>query len=390
MRTKNRVVVAVACLLGCCASAVAGDLIQRKDGSFMPPLKGGGSTPTSSDFEASNYQVIDATIDEVLVHQVIAGKNQKLNMKSADVLEIWLEQRDYPPEWKQAVELANAGNNKDAAKIFRAIAETKQIPIHPVVRQKAWLFCARSLRNQGLVNDADAAYESLLKAFPTTFYTRSLWGDRWQMWMDAGNEEKALAAIDQLLKLPGVTDADKLEAEFARITIALRKAVAAKDTGAIQKCLDGYKTIANDTQGRPDLASVNNLAKIGQGNCFLELNNVAGAKGIFEDLSQRGTSNAVLAAAWSGLGETWFKDNNVKGFKEAQRCFLRASLLYDEGAPGEVVAKALYYAGECFYRLQEGEDWKLRARKELAACYNRFPNSPWAAQARKLWQAIPK
>jgi hypothetical protein len=64
--------------------------------------------------------------------------------------------------------------------------------------------------------------------------------------------------------------------------------------------------------------------------------------------------------------------------------------MYDDGAPGDIVAKALFYAGDCFFRLQEGDDWKVRAKRELQTCISRFPKSPWADQARRLWQSIPK
>jgi len=386
MRPMNCAAVVVAAVLGCAAVARGGDLIQKRDGSFTPSIK--GESPSAADYEASTWQVLDATIDEIRTTLTAGGKAVPQTLKASDSADIWLEPRDYPSQWKEASDLSAAGNNKRAADLYRAIGAAAQV--HPVVRQKALLFAARAVWNSGDTVGADAAYDALLKTFPTSYYTRSVWKDRWQMWMDGGNEEKAKAAIDQLLKLPGVTEADQLEARLALNTIAFRKAVAAKDVPGIQKALDEYKAIAQLTQGKKEMASVSALARIGQANCLLALGKTGEARAIFEDLAERGTENAVLAAAWNGLGECWYKDNNPKGWAEARRCFLRTSLMYDEGTPGDVVAKALYFAGDCFFRLQDSEAWRDNAKKELQSCISRFPKSPWADQSRKLWNSIPK
>jgi hypothetical protein len=394
MRSANRVAVdaavAVALLVACSQAALAGDFLQRKDGTFTPAIK--GDIPEPADYEASTWQVRDANIDEIPYTMLVNGKAVAQTFKSADVMEIWPEPKKFPqPVWKDANSMDQIGDHVHASEKFRSIGMSKQV--HPVVRQKAFLCAGRSLAAIGdakSVAAADAVYEELLKEFPTSFYSRALGRERWQMWMDAGNEEKAKAAIDWLLKLPGVTDSDKLEARFALNTIALRKCVVAKDTAGIQKCLDEYKAIASETTGKKDLAIVNALARIGQGNCLLELSKATDARVIFEDISEHGTGNPVLAAAFNGLGECWFRQNDVKGYIEARRCFLRTVLLYSDGTPGDMVARALYYAGECFFRIQDnGDTWKDRARENLKSCYSRFPSSPWADRAKKLYLSIP-
>lgn len=386
MRSVNSAAVAAAVLLACAQAALAGDFVQRKDGSYTPAIKGDSPDPT--DFDASTWQVVDASIDEISYTIQVNGKAMAQKLKAADVMEVVLDPRKYPqPHWKDAASLDQSGDHVNAAAKFRAIGMAKQV--HPVVRQKALLNAARSLAAIGdakSVAAADAAYDELLKEFPTTFYSRALGRDRWQMWMDAGNEEKAKAAIDWLLKLPGVTEADTLEARFALNTIALRRCVAAKDQGGIQKCLDEYKAIAAGAAGK----SVKNLALIGQGNCLLELGKTTDARVIFEDISENGSGNSLLAAAFNGLGECWYRQGDVKGFIEARRCFLRTVLLYSDGTAGELVARALYCAGDCFLRVQDGGDaWKDRARENLHSCYSRFPNSPWADRARKLYPSVP-
>lgn len=377
-------------VLGCAASAHAGDLVQKKDGTFNPPTKGGGS-PAAADFEGSNWQITDATIEEI-TYSIPIGNPPKpafQKLKASEVMDIYLEPKDYPQHWKEAVEAMTNGDYKRAADLFRAIGEEARV--HKVVRQRAFLYAARALRDWGKVADADQAYDRLLAAFKDTFYARSLWKDRAGMWMDAGDEPRARSAAEKLMTLPGVSDSDKQETTFLVVTIDFRKAVTAKDQAGIQKALDAFKDIAGVTQGKKDLASVNALARIGQGNCLLELGKATEAKGIFEEISQaKGNEKAVDAAAFAGLGECWYRQGDAKGWEEARRCFLRTSLLYAEGASADLVARALYYAGDCFHRLQDSEDWKDRARRELDDCRRRFPTSTWADKAKKLLQAVPR
>ncbi len=394
MRSTRSVAAVAVALLACSASAVAGDYIQRKDGSFSPAFKGSTARPeAATDFDGSDWQVLDADIGSILYAITVGGKKQTQKMAAAEVTEIYLEPKDYPALWREADAAFKAGDWANAAAKFRAIGDEKGEKSHPVVRQQALLRAARAAGGPGdrkAVAAADAAYDYLLKSFPQTFYTRSVWKDRWIMFIDANLEDKAKEAIDQLLKLPGVTDSDRLEARFASTTINLRKAVAAKDASGIQKCLDEFKALSGETSGKKDLASVNALARIGMGNCMLELGNAGEAKGIFDEMTQReGFDNAVNAAAFNGLGECWFRQNDPKdnkGLLEARRCFLRTQMLYADGASSDVVAKAIYYTGECFYRLGDA----VRARAELSSCIARFPSSPWAEKANKLRINIPK
>jgi len=389
MRSTRSAVFAAAALLACSAAAVAGDFIQRKDGSWSPAFKG-GTPEAAADFDASDWQVLDADIDSVLYSIPVGGKMQPQKMASTEVMSILLEPKDYPAMWKEAMNAFQAGDWNGAAAKFHAIGDDKTGKVNPIVRQQALLRAARASGAPGdkkALLAADAGYEYLLKLYPKSFFTRNVWKDRWVLFNDAGMEDKARDAIDQLLKLAGVTDFDKLEARFALTTINLRKAAAAKDTAAIQKCLEEYKALAGETTGKKDLASINALARIGLGNCMLELGNATDARGIFDEMTQReGLTNDVNAAAFNGLGECWYRQNDAKGWTEALRCFLRTHTLYADGASPDAVAKALCFSGDCFARLGDA----ARAKQELLSCIGRFPNSPWANLAKKILGNLPK
>jgi tetratricopeptide (TPR) repeat protein len=387
MHTARRAPVVAAALLLAAASAAAGDFVQNRDGTFNPPIK--GTHPSAEDFESSNWQILDATAEEISYTLTMAGGKQVAQKhKAAGVADIILEPKDYPPAWKEANEALASGNARRAAELFAAIGAEKRV--HAVVRQKALLKCAQAIRTTGDLPAADAAYDRLLAAFPSTFYVRNVWGDRWEMWMDAGNEDKAKAAIAEYLKLPGITEGGKLEARYATITIDLKKAITAKDKGGIQKCLDQFKSLTTETAGKADLANVNLMARLGQARCLLETDMVADAKGLYLDAAERSKENAAAAAAFNGLGECFFRENTPKGFEEARRCFLRTVTMYADGASPDEVARALYFAGECFFRLQDTEDWKDRARRELNECGRRFGGSEWAKRAARLLPNIPK
>lgn len=378
--------IVVASIAAFACAAAGGDVVQKKDGTFNPAVK--GETPTQSDYDASNWQVLDADTDVVKYQLNVGGKVVLQTLKSIDVMEIWLEPKDYPGLWKDAVNAMASGNYQGAAQAFQSIgAEAK---VHPVVRQKALLFAARSFASWGKPTEADAAFDALFKAFPKSFYTMAVWKERSQMWMDANKEEKARAAADTLVKLPGVSDGDKLEADFLLVTIEYRKAAAAGDKAAIKTCLDKFKALAQQTAGRPGQAGVNALAQIGTANCLLELGSVGEAKAIFDAISTTAREAPVCAAAFNGLGDCWFRQNNKDGWVEARRCFLRTSLLYTEGTSSDQIAKALYYAAECFTRLQDTEKWGWAAKQEAQDCIRRFPTSPWAQKARVLLQGLPK
>ena len=379
-RNRSAGVAAALLLLGGASSALAGDYVQKKDGSFQPPLK--SQTPSAQDYEASSWNILDANLNQVSYQLTLNNRpiNQKMN--AAEVSDIWLAPERYPPRWKDASDALAGGDYGKAYDLFKSIGDDKQV--HAVVRQKALLSSARALVAADGGDRVNQAYDYLLKSFPETFYARSAWKDRASYWMDKGDETQALDALKKLLQLPGVSDSDKLEARLLQNTVAAKKAAASKDAAALQKCLDEYKAIGSDTNGKPDLVDVNRMARLGMGSTLLEIGNAKEAKGLFQEISESAQENGILAAAFNGLGECWYRQGNPEGFAEARLCFLRTVTMYSEGSSPDHVAKALYYAGDCFYRLQDSDDWAANAKRELDDCQRRFPKSAWATKARTL------
>jgi TolA-binding protein len=383
MRHLRSILACAAAVAMSAAPALAGDIFQRPDGTFTPAIK--GSSPTPADFDASTYQVNSADTEKVSYAMKVGDRMVSQSEPSTRIAEIHLEPRKYPAEWKQSMTAFEGGDYKGAYAGFSAIGAAEKV--NPVVRQKALLNAARAAREGGTTAEAEKAYAALLKAFPDSFYSAAALKEQSQMWMDAGVEEKARNLADALVKLPGVSDSDKLQARFLQTTVDFRNAAAKKDQAGIQKALEAYKALANETAGKKDLTAVHQLARIGQGNALLELGNAAEAKGIFQEISDRAMERPVCAAAFNGLGDCFYREGN---FVEARRCFLRTATIYTEGTPGDQVARALFHAGDCFSRLQDSPDWKDRARNELSECKRRFPKSSWAEKADRALRALPK
>ena len=362
----------------CAASARGGDLIQKKDGTFVPPIK--NDPPQASDYAASNQTILNINLKELTYSIPLGNKQVTQTMLADQVMEVWIESSRYPAGWKEAVEALASGDPK-AAERFRAIGDDTKV--NPVVRQKALLNAARACAAVGAKN-AEEAYRYVLQQFKDSFYSKAVWRELANWFMDRGDEAKALDAINEMLRLPPVTNSDQIEADFLKATVAFRKAVAAKDQSGIQRALEAYKAIVAATNGIAGLAGVNSLARLGMANAMLELGNFKEAKGLFLEISEAAKDPSLAASSFNGLGECWYRQNNPEGFAEARLCFLRTALMYADGAPPAEVAKALYYAGDCFYRLQDSEDWKDDARREIADCIRRFPQSAWAEKARRL------
>ncbi|HEU4394901.1 MAG TPA: tetratricopeptide repeat protein [Planctomycetota bacterium] len=386
MRYLRSIVACAVALSACTAAAFGGDIFRRPDGTFTPAIK--GSSPSQADHDASTYQVANADTEKVTYAIKVGDRLVTQSEPSTRIAEIILEPRKYPPEWKQCLQAFEGGDYKNAYAGFSEIGAAEKV--NPVVRQKALLNAARAAREGGKADEAEKAYGALLKAFPNSFYSAAALQEQSQMYMDAGVEDKARKFAEALLKLPGVSDGDKLQARFLQVTVDFRNAVAKKDQAGIQKALDAYKALATETAGKKDFMAVNQLARIGQGNCLLELGTPAGAseaKGIFQEIADRAQDKPVCASAFNGLGDCLFREGN---FAEARRCFLRTATIYTEGTPGDQVARALYYAGECFSKLQDSPDWKDRAKQEFSECVRRFPKSAWAEKADRGRRALPK
>jgi tetratricopeptide (TPR) repeat protein len=116
-------------------------------------------------------------------------------------------------------------------------------------------------------------------------------------------------------------------------------------------------------------------AVVYQGKCLSELADLDKAKALFDSVIKkndetRAATKEVMAAAYNGLGEYYYKKEGDK--KKALYAHLRVIVVYSVSS--DEYAKALSLAAKCFDELGQ-KDRAERLRKELK---ERCPDSPWA------------
>jgi tetratricopeptide (TPR) repeat protein len=372
---------ALALVVGLAAApALAGDLIQRRDGTFLPPQTDKTLTePSTESYEASNYTVVDA--DSTKVTYRIEGLAQIQSIPSDQVMRLWIAPDDQPAEFRASMGDFRAGAMEDAMGGFLAIGENKNA--HKVLRQEAFLYAVRAAASAGEMKAAEDAAKAYAAAFPSGFYRLEVLQETSNGWLAAGNFEKALEKADELSKTPGLSDTAKINIEFLRASVELRRVRESKDTAAIKKVRESFSKVLSTTSGKKELASLAVQARLGEAKCDFLLGEFANAKKAFELIVSQADADRDLAEAYNGLGMCHFQEGNRPGWTAARRCFLRVSLLYTNGTPNDELALALFMTAECFFRLQDTPDWKRDARMELAECMRRFPG-PWQIKAAQL------
>jgi hypothetical protein len=375
---RNRIAAAVAAVLASAAPALAGDVIQRTSGQTIPPTK--STPPSPQEIAASGFEVLAA--DASSVSYTMPGTKQPQRLAASDVAEIYLDQKKYPPQWREGEQALASGNYVKAAADFRAVGESATA--HVLIRQRAWLKHLLAIREAGSPAQIHASMEAAEKAFPNSFYQRSLLREYAVGLREAGDEAGAAAAADRLEKLPGVPESDRTWTRLLRLSVGYRKAVNDNDPAALRKSLEEAAAVVAAAGSKPDMAEVALQARLMQANCMLALKDTKNARAIFEDISERATAAPVLAEAFNGLGECLVAEGGKENVDKARFHFLRVSTMYTEGTPGEELARALVRTADCFYRLQDTPEWPQRVMKEARELVNRFPKSRYRDEANSL------
>lgn len=356
-----------------------GDYIERQDGTFIPRLPDASATePNEAAFAASNYSVVDA--DSSKVSYRIEGINQSQSIASAEVADIWIQPANQPSAYRQAMGDFTGGALADAMDRFLAVGADSRA--HKVIRQKSFLMAVRCATGAGAMGEAEKAAKAYEAAFANGFYMQAVLQSLANGWNDIGRADKALEVAERLSKMPGLTEAQKLNIELLRATVEFRKVRDSGDKTALKKVQDSFAKVASTTTGKKDLESLGVSASLGVAKCDLAMGDMKAAKGAFEKIVERAKTDPVLAESYNGLGECWFREGNREAWTEARRCFLKVTLLYTNGTSSDELARALYMTAECIFRLQDLPEWKRSAINELAECIRRFPS--WEVKARQL------
>ncbi len=374
---------AASLLLAASACALAdGDILERKDGKFLPAIK--GDRPGEQDFKDSTHAVKDATADVVTY---TFGEIKALqSMPAGEIAEIHLRASVRGTVFRGAEKDMAQGNYADAAETFQKVGADPRA--HPVVRQRALFNVALCRMNGGDAKGAVEAVEALLSTYSRSFYLKRALLLKVQANLESGDEAEGKKGIEQLLALPGLGESDRLDVTLARINIDFNRAANATpvDRATVSKCREEYDRIVQQTAGKAEFSAVSNGAQIGSANCLLRLGEADKARAVFQRIAYDSKADeGLLARAFNGLGECFYGQNNPEALREARRCFLRVRILYQDAATPNEVAKALYYAGQCFKDLGDLPPAALKdaIRREWGECVQRFPKSIWALRCKQ-------
>jgi len=375
------VVLTVAILV---APALAGDCIKLKNGKWhQPGPKEGAPAPTREDYDNSPYVVTSENFDKLTFSMKLPnGKSTRQSLATAkiDTVFYWPQ----PPAFASAVNYMNGGDYPTAIQKFTAVAGDRA--------QRSW---ARmyALMNIAAMHEVDANYDGAIKAwerltkdFSKSRYVPKAFVQMGLNHLSKGDANSAKNAFGRLARLSGLPEGQKALGQYYMIFINQKQGEASRNQGILRQALGEYKSLLGKTEGNADMREVAILSRLGIGSCQVLLGQFDEALAFFQKIADTAEDKAVLAGAFNGLGNCYFKKTQ---WRDALLSFLRVEILYDGDA--EQTARALFYSGKCFEMMggqRVGKDSKLRAKMQYGKCASRFPGTKWAQDSREASAAI--
>jgi tetratricopeptide (TPR) repeat protein len=306
---------------------------------------------------------------------LVDGKDKAGRIKSEDyaalVIEIKAGQEETVP-WSQvknieygslpelAMALASFRNSKwdEALTAFEEILADKKVK--PIAQQAALYHVAAVLQKQGKADEAIDAYKRLFDAFPKGRYLRQGGEAIANLYVSKGDFSNAGGALDKLGA--GAADIADFKPQLALLKGRVLE-MDGKRTAAAREAYDAAE------KGAGSNTTLLQEAQLGKARCLLTEGKVAEAEPIFRKLTLEKAANSVLAGAWNGLGEIYYKDGaskmSVERLNDAVICYTRGWAVYAP-IPGESTAeyeRALYGTARCFKGLSEVD--KVADRKKM-------------------------
>lgn len=380
------------------SAALAGDIIMKKDGKAIGNTAvQAGSTPTEEQFGASNIRVVDETIETVQYR--IEGIPTVQRVDTADVAEVYLDPSNTPPA------LRAGASNLDAAAYDQAIAQFDQVlgsRADDLYKARAAWGKARALFAVGDWGGAADAIGTLRNDHAKSRFVPNATKLRARALLNQGKVKEAAADFESIKTISGVSEADKLEADYWSTWIAHQVATNANDQAGLKKARTQYDALKTrlGTTADPALQRIRDLCVVGAAACDIALGDAPKAESPLEKVIKKSEDDLVLAGAYTQLGNVHLhkagSGGDAKTRKDALYHFLRVVCLYGQADGAEnYLAESLYQAGVLFNELKPDaatdKDGNLearrRARREWRECIQRFPGSSWARLAQSAMQS---
>ena len=382
MKRQHLGILVVLVLAIIASPVLAGDCILLKSGKYhQPGPQNGNRPPNRNDFDTSIYVVQSENYDKLIYSMKIKGgkaAKQTMDISKVDTVHYWPK----PTAYTAAANLMNSGDYAGAIARFLAVAKDRSQ--RSWARTYALMNIALMYEDDGNLDGAIQAWEKLAKDFSRSRYVPKAFIQVGLAQLSKGDAEAAKRSFERLGRLSGLPEGQKIMAKYYMILIKEKQGAAAKNQSLLRQALSEYKALLGKTEGDTELAEVAILCRLGIGTCQLLLGQYDQALAFFQKIADAAKDPAVLAGAFIGLGDCYFKKNQ---WKDALLAFLRVEILYDRNP--EMTAQALYKSGKCFqFMLGDGigEDNKIRAKTQYGKCASKFPGSSWGRLSK---EAIP-
>lgn len=277
-------------------------------------------------------------------------------------------------------------------------AQVKAKNPRAVLRQHALYRVALCLHNLGKFDAAIAAYEELLKEFPTSRWFASGWKGMVACHLAEKSYDAAALALGR-----ATAEAARLRDLPPGVPLELRllKGRLLEETGKPKEAQVEYQAVAaSAAAGLP--GDPGSAARLGHARCLLALADPAGAERLFREVAERAGASVLLTQAHNGLGACHYAraqaDPSLAAWKRALFDYLHGVTLCnpnsEEGA--EESAEAFFQAAKCLERiiaLPDVDDlthdrYAGRALDLYGELVDDFPKSKLAEPAKEAEKAL--
>jgi tetratricopeptide (TPR) repeat protein len=369
----------VAGLLLCApAAAYAGDIIYLNDGKSQPANK--AWPPGAGDFQSSNYELIDETMEKVTYR--IEGIPTPQEVATSKVRAVAYDPASIPPKLKAGEAALEKGDWDTAADLLGDAAKSDG---PPWAKARAAFLAADVAFQSGDFANAEKDLAAFKQAFPKSRLLTAATEHRARALMALGRTEDAKAEFGALRRLPGVSEEVQTEVDYYLAWIDEQIATAKGDAALAGTAMKAYEGLISKLGSKAGMEGLLRRCQVGRAACLITAGKAQEAKDALLKVIGETKDRRALAAAYCRLGSATMRaaPGDKAALKQALLAYLRVIVLYGE-EPGtdDDVAEAHYQAGFLFKELKDqGPDWAARARREWSECASKFPGSPWAKRS---------
>lgn len=364
------------------APALAGDIVINQQGKALGNPKA-GNPPAAGDFAASQWEIVEETLEGVTYRIPDVPQPQKL--PSSAVKAVYHDPETTPPDLVRGRAAAERGDWAGAREALARVA--KDAEALPWAKAEAAFLAADSFLGEGNPQDAEKALAAFKSSFSTSKWVTAATARRASALMALEKIDEAKSEYASLKKLPGVSEDVGMESDYWLVWIDEQVAARRNDQNGLNNALKGYDALIQKLSGKSQYEGLARRAQVGRASCMIVLGKAADAKTDLEKLAKESKDPRVLASVYNKLGlATWrAAPANKAELRQALFHYLRVVTLYsDEPGADEDCAEAMFRAGELFRELKDqGPDWIARARREWTEVIARYPGTEWSRRAKE-------